>query len=503
MALLRTNILTNYAGQAWIAIMAVAFVPAYLRILGMEAFGLIGLMLSIQAMSLLFDVGMGGMLNRELARRTATPATSAGMTHLVRTLEWMVWPMAMLIGVIIAAAATWLATHWLHTQSIDEVQTRQAIILIGIAVAMQWPASFYSNGLSGLECQATANAINAGFATLRSAGVVAVLLWVSPTLQAFMVWYALVGGAHSVVAAFALWRALPRVKARFTMAELDGAWSFAGGLALVTALSIGLIQMDRVIVSALRPLADVGYLTVALTVVAGLGRIVQPMFTAIYPRFSRLVAAGAENALSQLYHESNQYLAVVVSATAAVLAVHAGTVVYLWTGNAATAAIVAAPLAFLTLGGACNGLMNIPYALQLAHGWTGLTVRLNAACLIVGIPATIVLVSSYGIVGASWVWLGINLCYLGVGVPVMHQRLLPGHVGQWLFVDILPPAVVAALVACACGWLLPTPTRTLAGVALLAAESLATLLATAMATPVTRARVIALARRMTFPARHA
>ena len=70
MPALRTNILTNYAGQVWTALMAVAFVPLYIRALGMEAFGLVGLMLSMQALSMLLDLGMGSVLNRELARRT-------------------------------------------------------------------------------------------------------------------------------------------------------------------------------------------------------------------------------------------------------------------------------------------------------------------------------------------------------------------------------------------------------------------------------------------------
>ena len=43
MAALRINILSNYAGQIWMAAMAVVFLPLYIRILGMEAFGLVGL----------------------------------------------------------------------------------------------------------------------------------------------------------------------------------------------------------------------------------------------------------------------------------------------------------------------------------------------------------------------------------------------------------------------------------------------------------------------------
>ncbi|HET7162889.1 MAG TPA: oligosaccharide flippase family protein, partial [Rhodanobacteraceae bacterium] len=78
MAALRINILSNYAGQIWMAAMAVVFLPLYIRILGMEAFGLVGLMLSFQSISQLFDFGIGGATNRELSRRAHDPVLADG-----------------------------------------------------------------------------------------------------------------------------------------------------------------------------------------------------------------------------------------------------------------------------------------------------------------------------------------------------------------------------------------------------------------------------------------
>ena len=68
--------------------------------------------------------------------------------------------------------------------------------------------------------------------------------------------------------------------------------------------------------------------TLALSVAAGLGRMVQPMFNALYPRFSRLVAQHDGAGLLELYHLSSQYLAVVIAAVAAVLVVFAHEVLF-------------------------------------------------------------------------------------------------------------------------------------------------------------------------------
>ncbi len=185
MSLLRTNILANYAGQAWMAIMAVAFVPIYARTLGYEAFGLVGLMLSPQAISMLLDLGMGGVMNRELARRATSADTAASMRELTRTLEWIIWPMALGIAAIVVFLAPWMSEQWLHPQSMTTEDTTYAVRLMGFAVAAQWPSAFYTSGLSGLERRPAANIVNAVFATLRSAGAVAVLFAISATIEAF------------------------------------------------------------------------------------------------------------------------------------------------------------------------------------------------------------------------------------------------------------------------------------------------------------------------------
>jgi O-antigen/teichoic acid export membrane protein len=489
MPTLRTNILANYAGQVWMALMGVVFIPVYIKLLGMESFGLVGLMLSIQALSMLFDLGMGGVLNRELARRVHDASAAHTLGDLIRTFEWLVWPIAMIIIGLVWLASGPLANHWLHPQQLSPQVTAHAIAIMGVAVALQWPSSFYANGLSGLERQPALNLINASFATLRGAGVLAVLHWVSPTISAFMWWYAGIGACQSLVSAATLWHLLPtssKKRARFRSSELRAAGRFAGGLVAIMTLSVILIQLDRIVISAMLPLVELGYFSLAMSVAAGMGRMVQPMFNALYPRYSRLVSLGQHDSLTQLYHLSNQCLVVVVAAVAAVLMVFGRDVLYLWTGDAATAAKLALPLAILVAGTALNGLMNLPYALQLAHGWTRLTVISNLVALILGIPFCIWAVGHYGIVGAACLWFVINLGFVALNIPLMHRRLLRGELSRWYRRDLLPPAIGAATVALAAGWLLPSLPRSLHGMLLLTMASAVTLFCAAMAAPLVR-----------------
>jgi len=489
MATLRTNILANYAGQIWMALMAVAFVPLYIRKLGMEAFGLVGLMLSIQTLSMLLDLGMGGVLNRELARRVHQADAVGSIGHLVRTFEWLVWPIALLVAGVIWLASGPLANHWLQPEHLIRADTAHAVAIMGLAVALQWPSSFYANGLSGLEKQPVLNVINAGFATLRGAGVLVILYWVSSTITAFMWWYAVVGACQSLISAVVLWRLLPseaKRRARFRPEEIRAAGRFAGGLLAIMALSVTVSQLDRIVLSTMRPLVELGYFSLAMSVAAGMGRMIQPMFNALYPRYSTLVSTGQEVALTRLYHLSNQCLATVAAAIAAVLIVFSREVIYLWTGDVSTAARLAVPLAILVAGTALNGMMNLPYALQLAYGWTRLTIAANLVALGLGLPFCIWSIGRYGILGAAYLWFAINLGFVTVTIPLMHRRLMRGEMGRWFIQDMLPPFAAAAAAATLGRWLCPAITRSVQGMLQLAAVSAITLAAAALASPATR-----------------
>lgn len=465
--------------------MSLLFIPFYIRLLGMEAFGLVGFMLAMQMLALLLDLGMGGVLNRELARRSQDASARASRAHLVRTFEWVLWPVTALVALAFWMAAEPLATHWLQTGSLGREETAGAVAVMGLAVALNLPCSFYGSGLSGLERQPRMNAINAACATLRNAGVLPVLYWVSPSIGAFMAWFALIGALQALLLAASLWRLLSgsATRPRFRMDELRSAGRFAGGMMVISGISIALAQVDRLVLSATWPLAELGYFSLCNSIAAGLGRMIQPMFNAIYPRFSRLVAEGEEERLRQLYHLATQSLCVVMAAVALVLMFFARDVVFLWTGDADTAGKVVLPIILLLAGTVCYGLMYMPHALQFAHGWTRLAVLSHVVALVLGIPFSFWAVGQHGFVGASVLWLLFNLGFVLVSVPLMHRRLLPGEMGTWYLRDVLPPFLSAGAMTALVRWLLPALPRSLEGLLLLVLVLALALAAAVLAAP--------------------
>jgi len=179
-------------------------------------------------------------------------------------------------------------------------------------------------------------------------------------------------------------------------------------------------------------------------------------------------------------------MSVVILPAAIVVALFSSEILLLWTGDPITVANTHLVVSILIVGTALNGLMNLPYALQLAYGWTTLAFYINIIASIVLVPMIYFLSKHYGLVGAASAWLILNSGYVLITNQIMHQRLLPDEKWRWYLNDVGAPMLAALIVAVA--WRLmvsEAPTRV--GILLyLLVTSATTLLAASFATHITR-----------------
>lgn len=215
-----------------------------------------------------------------------------------------------------------------------------------------------------------------------------------------------------------------------------------------TLVVLLLTQIDKVLLSKLLTLESFGYYALAWTVAAALSMLLAPITTAVYPRMVALVSTGDERAQAGLYHLSAQLVTVALVPAALVLSVHAQGILFAWSGDPQLAAHTAPLLSVLAVGTLLNSMMHMPYNLQLAHGWTGLALRMNLVAVALLVPAIFWLVPQHGAIAAAWIWAALNASYVVVGAPLMFRRLLPGAQRSWYLQDMaLPTAGVLAALA--------------------------------------------------------
>ena len=415
------------------------------------------------------------------------------MRDLVRTLETVYWGFALLIGTVTITLAPLIARHWLNAQQLSVSSIEQAVMLFGLVIAFQWPTGFYAGGLMGLQRQVLGNVITAGVATVRGVGAVLILWLVSPTIEAYFQWQFIVSILGVTLTGLMLWRQLPKAEraARFSIPVLRSVWRFAAGMTGISIVSLLLMQTDKILLSTLLPLDMFGYYTLANTVAAASVFLVSAVFMAMFPRFSQLVALGDQNGLKNLYHQASQLLSVAVIPVVLMVAFFSFDLMHLWTGDRVIAENTGMLLSLLVIGTGLNGLMHMPYALQLANGWTGLTIRINTVAVLVLVPALFWVVPIYGAVGAAWVWVLLNTGYLTIGIGLMHRRLLRGEKWRWYKADVAAPLSGALLAATLCWWAMPDGLGRLGNFGWIFISSGLVLTATALSAPMVRRRAMA------------
>jgi len=314
MSVLKKNIAANYAGSIWSALMSFLFIPLYIKYMGIDYYGLIGVFVTMQAVFSILDMGISSTLNRELARLSTYDSNAVYMRNLVRTLEVIYWLIGLTIAVIIISSSSFIAVYWITSENVSATVIQQSILLMGISVFFQFPASLYTGGLMGLQHQVILNIINIFMATFKGLGVVFILIYISPTIYAFLIWQIAMNFLQSIVLHITVWKKLPKSDQRtiFDKTILINIWRFAAGISGISILAIILTQVDKVILSKILNLANFGYYTLASTVAIGISRLTSPVFSATYPKFSELVTINNQEKIKQIYHRSCQLVSVII-----------------------------------------------------------------------------------------------------------------------------------------------------------------------------------------------
>ncbi len=448
MSPVRKNIIANLLGSGWVAVLSLAFIPLYIHFMGIEAYGLVGFYVTLQVLFSLLDMGLTTTVSRELARLSGLGDREQEMRNVVRTLELVYWCLALVVVLVVITSAEWISTSWLNSGSLSPHMIEQSVLLMGVVIAFRMPYGFYAGALIGLQKQVLLNVIKVCVETVRNGGGVLVLWLVSPTITAFFLWHAVTGLLAAILMLVMAWKNLPASKNRaaFTPSIFRYLWRFVAGMSGISVLSLILLETDKVILSKMLTLDEFGYYVLASTLAMGLNLLIVPLFSAMQPRFTQLVAQQDDASLKHTYHKSCQFMTVLVIPLALVLCFFSEEILHIWTQDSVVSGFAAPILSILVIGTACNALMNIPYALQLAYAWTKISIIADTIAILVLIPALLVMVSKYGSLGAASIWVALNIGYVLFLSPVIHARLLKGEFKHWVVNDFGIPTLAALIV---------------------------------------------------------
>ena len=215
------------------------------------------------------------------------------------------------------------------------------------------------------------------------------------------------------------------------------------------------------------------------------------------PHFAHLVAQQNEERLALEYHRWNQIFIALILPITGTFIVFGRPLLQLWLGsNSPLVEPVFDLLPWIAIGTLFNTVMTAPYFLQIASGWTLLSVVKNAIAVAIILPVLVITVPLYGPIAAAACWIGLNVGYYLLEVPYMHRRLLPRELWTWWGRDtLLPMATVGVVYTCVL-FLVPPVLPRLEGLALTAIVAIIAWLALLMVLPLLRSDAFYMLRRL-------
>ena len=420
------------------------FVPFYIAILGVESYGLIGFYSVILTLTSLADVGLSTTFAREAARQQ----DKHRLLDLLTTMERLLLLTTSIIASLIFVGADIIASQWLNTsEGLGPEKTAFCIRIMAITLVPQMTIALYTAGLFGLQRQGVAKLVQAFYTTVRS-GLVILPIYFMPDLSLFFAWQFAAGVIFLFFTRAMLVRQMGFASlslGKFSLENLRPVLKFAGGMMAISIIASINTQLDKVVVSKMFTVADLGYYTLASTLAQLPLAVASPMMVALFPRFTALNEQGSHDKASRLY-ESYSFVIASVSAMGAFgLIFFAGDVLSVWLMRDDIPDDVMTITRLLASGGLLLAIASTPFYFGLAHGHNKTSMLLGIATLVMTVPLLLLASRTFGLTGAALPWVLLQFITFAVLSTVINIRYYTGATLGWLFkCAVIPIGICAA-----------------------------------------------------------
>jgi O-antigen/teichoic acid export membrane protein len=433
---------SSYAVRGLLVLSVLLLTPYLFRALGADGFGTWSVMLTVATVFSLLEVAFSTGVTIYVAE-----LHGSGRAHEAGRAVRSGALLMLLLGLValgVSLAVAFLADGLAAPEHREEF--RDGLVVIGLAMLVRFPCVAFGAGLTGWQRYDLFNIAEAitigGFA---AGAVIAIETGGGVLGLAIAHAAALVAGGVAFVVLL-LGRAAPGVSLRRGASEYRRLAAFGSWTLLADSMAFAAERMDTIVIAALRGAAAAGPYAAAQKLRSGLQSLTLPLFALLLPMVSELQASGRREEIVRRLVLATRVAIQVSLPVAAAVALFAHDLVGTWLGSGApdsTATIVAvlmlvevlalsATPAHLTLIGV--GRVRFVGVFGLADGAAN-------------VALSIVLVSSYGAVGAAWGTLLTSSLAGLVKIPVAARVV--GCTRGLMLARGLAPALVASAPAIA------------------------------------------------------
>lgn len=437
------NVFWNFISGVWLALMIISSTPWYISTLGIELYGVLSMWLVFQAMMSFFDFGLGATIIREFSASKSDEVGSFYKQDLLKTTELFYWGISVVIFIFLIIFSVFFSNYWFTFDNSKNINIILIMLLISCTLFFQFPNVLYFNGLIGLQKHKLMNLLQIFGNSLRygMGSLILIfhndLIWffsvqiIVAILQTFITRYFLINSINYTI----------NSKPVFNLNLLRNSAKFSSGMALTSIAAVLISNIDRIALSKIIPVSELGKYAVAFTATGLLQLGIQPFYRAFFPRYSELYSSGNLCRLKEEYYFSNKLIAIIIICIGIICFFFAEDIFLSWM-NINDAKIIKT-FRLLIFGILCSGLGWLPAAMQQAQGWTSLHVKMIFGSILIGFPLMIFAIHFFGILGGTVVWLIHGVSDITIGLWLMHKRIFKGEFIKWYKTVVFPPIIIS------------------------------------------------------------
>lgn len=396
------NMAMLYAGKISGVLVVFLFLPLYSRLLGAEQFGIVAVILSMQALLVMLDLGMSTLVSRDVA---AAESSRTVLLKLIHTAETTLsgFYLCLIFGTVAVKAFGGFSSITFGT----------AIAIIGLFWILVLQNLYYSILLARRAFMA-ASTIQFLGVVFRAGATVYVLSYVSASLTAFIMTQLFVSAIHLGITRLycrSLFKSGSALEDNHPRSLTDSIALLAQGrsLALFALAGAAVMQLDKPIVYAFMSAAELApYFLAATICMVPISVLAGPVSQYFQPTLLNAVAEKNTVIADRTIRMFVKAMLLVIVLPSLLFWLLRSPVIELWMGNNPSNDTIAHYVKILLPGFTIGAFGFIPYTLLLSVKDFKFQAALSSGMTVVTLIATAVCASLQSIEGVCYVYAAYN-----------------------------------------------------------------------------------------------
>lgn len=418
--------------------------PFVLKYLGVTNYSWIGIYTTLASAIYIFDFGLTNLITKEIIQKGCE--SDRNLKKVIASQEIAYWTIGFAIFLLLYAGSDYIMHHWLHAAADDGHHTNY-FHLVALAIFTQWPHSFYTGALFGLDKQVLSNYSQFVLTLVKNIGVLVLFHLYTPSISLFFYWHIAISILTILWQKTILYRKTDMIVPfqHFSWTYILELKNLALGISLIAFFGFIYSDINNFLLARWLTKSDFGYYAILYNILVAYIMYGATVKNSLFPHISSLANSKNDSAMKEGYIKHYNIIAHSLIPLTVFLYIYKYEILCIWLNEHGMAYKLSHATGWILLGSLFNSLMLIPWTYMIALSRPQFIVYLNGFLALISIPLLYILIHYFQFEGASMYWFAINLLPLPILLYYFHKKLFLSNISIF-WQSILFPFILSTCV---------------------------------------------------------